>query len=282
MSKLEDWHTHNYLCRHAEGTLEDYVKKAIKFGLKTIGFSDHFPYEFLKNLERVPYQDYSMKLNEVEGYILTAENLRKKYENQIEIKIGFEIDYLMDQEDVLNKHLNKVVHRLDYIYGSVHILNAKKGLYCFDDNRFLEEYNHLGVDNVYTKYYKTQQKMLSSNKFKFDIVSHFDLPKKFNKLPQNKELFFNEAIKSLELVKKRDLVVEINTSGLRKEVKEQYPSEKIIKEMHQLDIPILLGSDAHDPKEIAWKFKRIIKKLKRIGYNQLAHFNKRKRHYIDL
>ncbi|MHA1489455.1 MAG: histidinol-phosphatase HisJ [Promethearchaeota archaeon] len=282
MNKLEDWHTHNYLCRHAVGTLEDYVKKAIKFGLKTIGFSDHFPYEFLKNLERIPYQEYSMTLNEVEGYILTAENLRKKYENQIEIKIGFEIDYLKDQEDALNKHLNKVVHRLDHIYGSVHILNAKKGLYCFDDNRFLEEYNNLGVDNVYMKYYKTQRKMLSSNKFKFDIVSHFDLPKKFNKLPQNKDLIFNEAIKSLELVKKRDLVVEINTSGFRKEVKEQYPSEKIIKEMHQLDIPILLGSDAHDPKEIAWEFKLIIEKLKQIGYNQLAHFNKRKRHYIDL
>ncbi|MFX0048374.1 MAG: histidinol phosphate phosphatase, partial [Candidatus Hermodarchaeota archaeon] len=75
---------------------------------------------------------------------------------------------------------------------------------------------------------------------------------------------------------------EINTSGLRKEVKEQYPSEEIIREMYALDIPILLGSDAHQPKEIAYKFKEVTALLKKIGYNQFAHYEKRKRSYIDI
>ncbi|MFX0106314.1 MAG: histidinol phosphate phosphatase, partial [Candidatus Hodarchaeota archaeon] len=78
------------------------------------------------------------------------------------------------------------------------------------------------------------------------------------------------------------LVMEINTGGLRKDCKEQYPSEIIINEMYSLDIPILLGSDAHNPDVIAWKFEKIIKMLKRIGYNQLAHFNKRKLTFIEI
>ncbi|MFX1594998.1 MAG: histidinol-phosphatase, partial [Promethearchaeota archaeon] len=63
---------------------------------------------------------------------------------------------------------------------------------------------------------------------------------------------------------------------------EQYPSKKIIREMYLLDIPIILGSDAHDPKEIAWEFEKILIMLKKIGYNQLAHFNKRKRTFIEI
>jgi histidinol-phosphatase (PHP family) len=69
---------------------------------------------------------------------------------------------------------------------------------------------------------------------------------------------------------------------LKIKFKEQYPSEEIIREMHTLDIPVLLGSDAHQPKEIAYKFKETANLLKRVGYNQLAHFNKRKRSYIDI
>jgi histidinol-phosphatase (PHP family) len=51
--------------------------------------------------------------------------------------------------------------------------------------------------------------------------------------------------------------------------------------MCDLDIPILLGSDAHNPNEVGYKFKETTNLVKNIGYNQLAHFEKRKRTYID-
>lgn len=34
-------HTHNYLCGHADGTVEDYVREAVKNGVKILGISDH-------------------------------------------------------------------------------------------------------------------------------------------------------------------------------------------------------------------------------------------------
>ncbi len=52
--------------------------------------------------------------------------------------------------------------------------------------------------------------------------------------------------------------------------------------MYELDIPILLGSDAHHPDELAYKFNELIKRIKKIGYNQLANFNKRKRAFIEI
>lgn len=282
--KFEDWHTHNSLCRHAIGNIEDYIIKAIELDLNIIGISDHFPYDFLKNIERIPYREYAITVNEIESYLSTAERLREKYKDKISVRISFEIDYFENQEAALNTHLKKIKDRLDYILGSLHILDFHdgKGAWGFDDTRFLKDYEYYGADMVYLQYYKTEQKMLKSKDFDLDIVSHFDLPKKFNHIPKHKEDVSNEVIKTLELIKNRDLVMEINTGGLRKEVKEQYPSEEIIRHMYNLDIPILLGSDAHHPNELVWEFNSIIKLLKNIGYNQLAQFNKRKRTFIEI
>ena len=281
---VEDWHTHSELCRHATGTIEDYVKKAIDLNLTTIGVCDHFPYEFLSNIERIPYNEYAITLGEIEHYLSLAENLKDKYASKINVRIGFEIDFFENQEPALNIHLNKIISRLDYILGSIHILNFNdgKGAWGFDDSRFKEDYQSYGPDRVYLEYYKTQHKMLTSNQFQLDLVSHFDLPKKFNDFPKNKEVIENEILKILELVKKRDLAMEINTGGLRKDVKEQYPSKEIILRMYEYDIPITLGSDAHSPDSIAWEFKKVVKMLKKIGYNQLAHFHQRKRTSIEL
>ncbi|GAG76691.1 unnamed protein product, partial [marine sediment metagenome] len=143
-----------------------------------------------------------------------------------------------------------------------------------------EEYD--ANEELYLEFYNTLQDMIKTPTFDFDIVTHFDLPKKFNKRVENNKLIMEKVVETLELIKKRNLTVEINTSGLRKEIKEQYPSEEIIREMYDLDIPILLGSDAHQPKEIAYKFKETTNLLKNIGYNQLVHFEKRKRSYLDI
>ena len=284
---LEDYHTHNSLCRHAEGTIEDYIKKAIEMKLDLIGISDHFPYEYLKNsavlIEEIPYQEYAMRLNEVESYFSSLEKLKNKYDNKIQIRIAFEIDYFRSQEELLKTHFRNRVKDLDYILGSVHIIHGKSRLFAFDDRRFLSMYKEYdSIDNIYLEYYHKIQNMINSEKFNFDILSHFDLPKKHNKRAINKELVMNEAIKTLELAKKADLTIEINTGGLRKEVHEQYPSEEIIKEMFNLDISVLLGSDSHHPNDLGYEFNTMIELLKKIGYNQLAHFNKRKREFIEI
>ncbi len=280
--KFQDWHTHNLLCRHAIGTLEDYVKMSIELDLDIIGLSDHFPFEYLEGVERLPIDEYSMTLDEIEKYISNLETLREEYKDQIKIRIGFEADFVENQIFNLNVHLNKIKSRLDYILGSIHILYSNNGPFGMDDSRFLDEYNSLGTDNVYLMYFQTMQKMLNTKEFDFDIVSHLDLPKKFNKIPENKEIVSNEVIKSLELIKKRGKTVEINTGGLRKEIKEQYPSEDIIKLLYELDIPVLLGSDSHKPSELVYEFKKMITILKNIGYNQLASFNNRKRSFIEI
>jgi len=285
--QYEDWHTHNALCRHAVGSVEDYIKKAIEFNVDLIGISDHFPYEYLSSeipsLGDIPYEEYAMPLYDLESYILQLENLREKYIDQIHVKFAFEIDYFKHQDYVLNKYLKKYIDKLDYILGSVHVLFGKAGTFAFDDGRFLNKYKeYSGNDEIYLEFYDSLQNMIKSPTFELDIVTHFDLPKKFDKKVNDKDKIMGKAIETLKLIKKHDLTVEINTSGLRKKVKEQYPSIDIIKSIYDLDIPILLGSDAHKPEEVAYEFKSMTKILKNIGFNQLAHFKKRKRSNVEI
>jgi len=280
---IEDWHTHNKLCRHAKGKVEDYIKYAIEKGIDTIGISDHFPYEFYDELEGIPYEEYGMKVEEMSKYLSIIQKLKKKYKKKINVRSAFEIDFIPNQVNKLNRILNNVKNELDYILGSIHILFTERGPWCFDDSRFLDEFNQYEkVDDVYIDYYDSIIEMVNTQAFDCDIVSHLDLPKKFNKFPENPDTIMDKVLDVLKAVKKRDLVIEINTSGFRKEVKEQYPSIDIIKKSYELDIPILLSSDAHNPKDIAYRFDTMIKTLKNIGFTKLAHFKNRKRTFIDI
>jgi histidinol-phosphatase (PHP family) len=284
--QFEDWHTHNSLCKHAVGTIEDYIKKAIELNLNVIGVSDHFPYEYLSSeipsLEDIPYEGYAMPTNNLESYILQLDELKEKYMNQIHIRTAFEIDFFKHQDHILNKYLKGYLNKLDYILGSVHVLFGKAGVFAFDDGRFLNKYKEYdGNDEIYMEYYDSLQVMINSPTFELDIVTHFDLPKKFDKRIEDKDMIMGKVNETLELVKKHDLTIEINTSGLRKKVKEQYPHIDIIKKIFELGIPILLGSDAHKPEDVAYEFKNIAKMLKNIGFNQFAHFEKRKRSFVN-
>ena len=46
-----NYHTHTFLCNHAEGHVEDYVKQAVAYGFEEIGMCDHgfflFDFTFL-------------------------------------------------------------------------------------------------------------------------------------------------------------------------------------------------------------------------------------------
>jgi histidinol-phosphatase (PHP family) len=234
-------------------------------------------------IENVPYEEYAMKITEVETYISTLEILRKKYADQIGIRIAFEVDFFDGQEAIINEFLYPYIKKLDYILGSVHLLFNKNGIFAFDDRRFIKNYEEYdSIDEIYLDFYGSIQKMIKTKAFDFDIVTHIDLPKKFNKRPEDKELVMENVIKTLELIKKRDLVIEINTSGLRRDIQEQYPSLEIIEKIYEHNIPILLGSDSHHPKEVAYEFNSILNLLKKVGFSKLAHFNNRQRKMIEI
>lgn len=251
-----DLHNHTSLCKHASGSMEDYVKKAIEKGIKFFGFSDHAPMEF-------DYQ-YRMSFEEMPTYEKNVKKLKEKYKDKIEILLGYEVDFTPFVD-------KRVLEReVDYLIGSVHFLDN----WGFDNPEFIKEWNNRDVDDVYKEYFSLIEEMAESKLFQ--IVGHIDLVKVFNFKP--KKNILDIAKNAIKAIKKADMAVEINTSGLRKPVKEMYPSVKLLEAILNEGIEITFGSDAHSPDDVGYKLNEAINLAKSLGVTEAVYFeNKQKR-----
>ena len=265
--KLGDYHTHCNLCNHAVGTIEDYIRVGIQSNLHLtdLGVSDHFPMHLLPE----PFHIYAMSPDQFPSYIQQARELKKKYKSQINVLISSEVDYFLPVFHGYRKALRPYLDELDYIIGSVHAIpwDNEYGALPIDTNFAIPQIMKIGVDKVYLEYYQAIIKMIKS-KF-FHIIGHFDIPKKYGLLPINYDLIWDRIIEVLDIVENNGILIEINTSGLRRPFKEQYPSDDIIQESIKRKIPLILGSDAHQPQDIGYRFEDIISKLRKWGLKKL-------------
>jgi histidinol-phosphatase (PHP family) len=251
---LIDLHNHTPLCKHASGEPEEYIKKAVEKGIDVYGFADHAPMNFDKK--------YRMGFDEMEKYEQKITLLSQKYDN-IKILLGYEVDFTPFVDE-------KVLKRdVDYLIGSVHFLDN----WGFDNPEFIKEWNKRDVDDVYEEYFFLIEKMADSKLF--NIVGHIDLVKVFGHKPKkNVKDIAKNAIKA---IKKAGMAVEINTAGLRKPVKEQYPGDEILEMLLEEKIDITFSSDAHSPEQVGFMLKETVRKLKNMGFSHAVYFEKKQK-----
>ena len=114
---------------------------------------------------------------------------------------------------------------------------------------------------------------------KFDIVGHLDLIKVFKFLPKKDvRLLASDALKA---IKNSNMVLEVNTAGLRKPIGELYPSRELLEVAYELDIPITFSSDAHSVEQVGFSYDIATSIVKEIGYTKAATFEGRDRQLVN-
>jgi len=255
-----DLHNHTTYCNHAEGTIDEYIQNAIKLGIDIYGFSEHAPMDF--DLQ------YRLAFEEMSAYASDVLTAKERYKDQIKILLGYEVDYLpgyMD-ERVLKAEV-------DYLIGSVHFIDK----WGFDNPEFIGEYKNRDIDEIWQAYFDATEAMAKTGYF--DIVGHLDLIKVFKYMP-TKELRLM-AGKALKAIKKSNMVLEINTAGLRKPIKEIYPSKLLLEEAYSLNIPITFGSDAHAVDQVGFAYDEAVVLAKAVGYTKVVTFEQRDRELVS-
>ncbi len=254
-----DLHNHTTRCNHAEGTVDEYIQRAIELGIDIYGFSEHAPMDF--------DQHYRLGFNEMAAYTSEILTAKEQYKDQIKILLGYEVDYLPGYMD--DRILNAEV---DYLIGSVHFIDK----WGFDNPEFIGEYKNRDIDEIWQAYFDATEAMAKTGYF--DIVGHFDLIKVFKYMPTKElKLLAHEALKA---IKKSNMVLEINTAGLRKPVKEIYPSRLLLEEAYSLDIPITFGSDAHAVDQVGFAYDEAAALAKVVGYTKVVTFEQRDRELV--
>ncbi|RXJ80285.1 histidinol-phosphatase HisJ [Arcobacter sp. F2176] len=256
-----DLHNHTTLCNHATGTMEEYVKKAIELGIDEFGFSEHAPMDF--------DEEYRLNISQKDYYENEVKKLQDKYKKQIKILLAYEVDFMQNIK-MLDEILNA---KVDYLIGSVHFLDG----WGFDNPEFIGKYENNDIDKIWQDYFDTVQ-ALAKSKY-FDIVGHIDLIKIFKYLP--KKDIKTIAKDALKEIKKSNMAIEVNAAGLRKPIKEIYPSKDILELVYELDIPITLSSDAHSVDQIGFKYEEVISYVKSFGFTKVATYEKRERMLVS-
>jgi histidinol-phosphatase (PHP family) len=260
MIGLVDYHMHSILS-DGYNTYEEMILVAIEKGLIEIGFTDHV---CLKPT------DWAMQLVDIPVMAEQINDLKKKYGAIINIRTGLEVDYIPGMEAEIKAIIESVP--LDFVIGSVHFIDD----WNFDTNKDL--YGKWTNDNLYKQYFKLVQMATASDLF--DIIGHIDIIKKFNIYPEsNQYMLFDETI---QLIKKHNLVVELNTGGLDRPCAEFTPSPEILKICYQHGVQVTLSSDAHRANQIARHYQTAIDLLKLTGYHEIVGFQNRTRKMIRI
>lgn len=246
------YHTHNEYCDGA-GTIEEVVQAAIAAGLTQVGISSHAP---------LPFEtEWTMPADRLAGYVRAVRDLKGRYQDQITILLGAEIDFIPDPRVNAFQEEHVLPLGFDYFVGSVHFLGGGYPPRTFDGSEnecheILRTDYHGNIEAMVVDYYSRIRRMLHLPGVA--IVGHLDLIKQWNANHTDfsgNEPWYRRAVdETLTAIAASGAIVELNTAGWLKGLGEPYPAPWILGQCRDLGIPIVVNSDSHTPTEVTRGF----------------------------
>lgn len=261
-----DYHMHCSYSDDSKTPMKDMIGKSISLGLKEICFTDHVDYDVIgKPNITIDYNKYFEEI---------AFN-KNKYAYSISIKTGIELGL---QPHILDKYSKDIKdHDFDFVIGSIHAIDRKE-LFTGDFHKGKTQHE------AYEGYYKSLLDIVNSFN-DYSVLGHVDLIKRYGNYPNvlDDNLFTDYLEAILKKVIENGKGIELNTSSFRYKLPDLTPSINILKMYKDLGGEIItVGSDSHNPEQVASKFEHVHNVLRDIGYKYTCRFNKMNPEFIKL
>ncbi len=255
MMILSNAHTHTNFC-DGKNTPAEMAEKAFQSGFVSLGFSVHSP---------LPYNnDYALPQDRLDEYLREIDRLKLLFKGKMEILSGIELDF----DSYLDKNL------FDYAIGSVHQIISNNKVYSLDDTPqklqecMTEVFNGDSAELSKCYFNLVEKHILNC---KAEIVGHFDLITKFNKITKiidtESKTYRDAAITAVRnIIKEHDCVFEINTGAMSRGYRDfPYPAPFILEKIGELGGKVMINSDSHNVDAIDFGFDKAIKICKDCG-----------------
>lgn len=250
--------------------MENICENAIRLGIDELCFTEHW--EFDPEDMGYGHFDYGK-------YRENFERNKRNYRRQLSIKMGVEITFQKTKQAEIEKALSD--YDFDFVLGSVH--GADGVMYC-SENSVAPFYEKSAYPDAYLPYFKELKCLAESGLF--DSIGHFDLPKKYG----TKHFGRFELAALYEIIEEilratieTETAIEINTSGFRHPVGEQYPDAQILKLYRSLGGTLLtIGSDGHHIPEHGLRLDIGIKLAESVGFDAITVFHKRNKDFVSI
>lgn len=225
---IVNYHTHTPRCHHAVGSEREYVERAIKAGFRKFGFADHSPMVF----EGDYYSGHRMRPAEIDGYVNTLLQLREEYKKDIELLIGFEVEYY---PKFFHQFLDLIApFPIDYLILGQHFL----------DNEIGAHHSYRPTDRIDQLNQYVDQALEGLSTGCFTYLAHPDM---FNFTGSDEE-YYAPMKRLCEGAKQLNIPLELNMLGVWE--KRIYPCERFYKIAAEVGNDVILGLDAHQPDRI--------------------------------
>ena len=252
---FSDYHTHPQGHRNRPYTLEllqPWVEAARNLGLTDIAFTDHDRYRAGVDFDEI-------------------ERLRERNPD-IKIRAGIELDNDPVHSAAGRKWVEKNWDKLDFVLGSVHFLESRDEMFdSVPDGA--AQFEGRDIDALYADYFRRVREMVGTGLV--DCLAHLDLIKIHGHRPHKNIGALVEE--TLELIRKRNLAIELSTAGWRKPVKELYPQQEIIELAMRKRIPFTTASDAHSHVQLGEDFPRLSELMAQMGIEEVCTFDRHRR-----
>ena len=248
---IANYHTHTYRCGHAEGTEREYLECAVKAGLRTLGFSDHTPYDFFDSEPR--NRPIRMKPEELPDYARSVRALAEKNRGRIEVLLGVEAEYYPKYFPRLLELLR--ANGLQYMILGQHFLdNEIDAPYCgrpTDLESDLDRY--------------VSQSIEALNTGLFTYFAHPDLIR----FTGDGAVYSRHIRRLCCAAKETGTPLEINLLGLGEG--RHYPARRFWEIAAEVGNDVILGCDAHSPEQLfaSEPEGRALETAKRLGLKLL-------------
>lgn len=230
-----NYHTHHYLCGHAEGSAWDYVSKAIELGFETIGISDHAPSGSII--------DYGVRMKEsdFDAYLKDIEEAKKKANGSINVLKGLEVEYFPNNE----AYYESLKLKTDYLIHGQHYIS-----YDMTYNNLISGFG-LKTEKQLLTYATFLEQAIASGHFL--MFAHPDL---YMTGYKNWDSVCEEvAHRICKAALKANAILEFNSNGFRRKKQETkdgykrcYPRAEFWKIVKSYNVRTYLNSDCHKPK----------------------------------
>lgn len=225
---LENFHTHTARCRHASGTEEEYICRAIEGGLQTLGFSDHTPILFPGSY----YSTMRMYPEELPEYVATLLKLKEKYADQIDIRVGLEAEYY---PALLDSYLQLLeTADVEYLILGQHWCGNEEG----------EPHNATPTDDeaLLARYCDQVTEAMCTGLYSY--VAHPDM----FRFTGDEAVYRRHITQFCQTAKEQNIPLEINFLGLREG--RHYPRPFFWEIAGEVGCPVVFGCDAHQPEYV--------------------------------
>ena len=267
-----DMHMHTWFSTDSEACPRDMADEAVRKGLKTICFTDHFDKDDLEWGEEGIF--------DVDAYFVEMQKLQEEYAGKLNIRIGIELGlrtYLKDYYEELTKK-----YPFDFVIGSVHNVPYKKdaeGNILYTDPAA----EKLFTDRTDKKAYRLMMETTLENVRTsdcFQTLGHLDYVVRYGKSREKEYSYTDYADiidEILKLLIEKEKGLEVNSAGLKYGLPFAHPHPDVLKRYRELGGEIItIGADAHKPEHIAYDFAKAEEILKSCGFKYYIEFFEQK------